>query len=240
VTISYIEYLQDSFDRNPPKRKGDRTRDRIKIAVAKSLEKKGYLAMRVIDVTEVAEIAEGSFYVYFKDKTEATLAVLTDLLDNFFALEAPREGLAPRTAYDSIRLANRRWIAVCRANAGLMRCILQVGDEAPEFAQLSQRANAVWYERVAMGTKRRRGEEGAAPLLAAYLLGGMMDELVRKLIVYPDLDLMALRDAMGLDDDGVADASSLVWLRIFHPDQPIPANVPESVAAFARLLWPAG
>lgn len=195
--------------------------------------------MRVTDVTEETGIAEGSFYVYFKDKTEATLAVLTDMLDNFFALEAPREGTEPRTAYDSIRLANRRWIAVCRANAGLMRCILQVGDEAPEFAQLSQRANTTWYERVAMGAKRRRGEEGAAPLLAAYLLGGMMDELVRKLIVYPDADLMALLQTMDLDDDGVADACSLIWLRTFHPREPIPTDLAASVLEFAGLLWPA-
>lgn len=195
--------------------------------------------MRVTDVTEVAEIAEGSFYVYFKDKTEATLAVLTDLLNDFFSLEAPRDGAAPRTAYDSIRLANRRWIAVCRANAGLMRCILQVGDEAPEFAQLSQRANAIWYERVAMGAKRRRGDDSPAPLLAAYLLGGMMDELVRKLIVYPDADFLALLHRSGLDDEGVADASSLIWLRVLHPEDRMPADTPARVAAFARLLWPA-
>lgn len=236
MTISYIEYLERSFAESPPKRKGERTRERIKIAAAKCLQNLGYIAMRVTDVTEVAEIAEGSFYVYFKDKSDVSLAVLTDLMDNFFALEASREG--GRSAYDSIRLANRRWIAVCRANAGLMRCILQVGDETPEFAQLSQRANAVWYERVAMGARRRRGEETAAPLLAAYLLGGMMDELVRKLIVYPDADLAAVLKRMELDDDGVADASSLIWLRVLHPGEPVPADIPAPVAAFAQLLWP--
>jgi AcrR family transcriptional regulator len=181
-------------------------------------------------------MAEGSFYIYFKDKTDVTVNVLSDLLNNFFNLEAPREG--SRSAYDSIRLTNRRWISVCRANAGLMRCILQVGDETPEFARLSQEANRVWYQRVAEGVRRRRGTSPAVPMLAAYLLGGMMDELVRKLIVYPDPDLLALLAGMGANDDIVADASSLIWLRIFYPDEAAPQGLSAPVAALAAWLAP--
>jgi len=236
MNLSYIEHLEVAYRDDPPKQKGLRTRDRIKIATAKVLEKKGYHAMRVSDVTETAEMAEGSFYVYFKDKTDATVTVLTDLLENFFNLEAPRDG--ERSAYDSIRLTNRRWISVCRANAGLVRCILQVGDETPEFARLSQDANRVWYQRVAEGVRRRRGTSPGIPTLAAYLLGGMMDELVRKLIVYPDPSLLELLAEMGADDDVVADASSLIWLRIFYPDEPAPSDLPEPVAALAAWLVP--
>lgn len=236
MTLSYIEHLEAAYRDDLPKQKGQRTRDRIKIATAKVLEKKGYHAMRVSDVTETAEMAEGSFYIYFKDKTDVTVTVLTDLLENFFSLEAPREGT--RSAYDSIRLTNRRWISVCRANAGLMRCILQVGDETPEFARLSQNANRIWYQRVAEGVRRRRGTSDAIPMFAAYLLGGMMDELVRKLIVYPDPGLLELMAEMGADDDMVADASSLIWLRIFYPKQSAPDDLAPSVAALAAWLAP--
>ena len=206
MNVSYIEYLESAFRDDPPKQKGQRTRERIKIATAKALEKKGYHALRVADVTEIAEIAEGSFYIYFKDKTDVTLTVLTDLLNNFFKLETPREGSSSRSAFQSIQLANRRWVAVCRANAGLMRCILQVGDEAPEFSRLSQAANSTWYRRIAEGVRRRRGEETGHAMLAAYFLGGMMDELVRRLVIYPDPELHELLAGLGMDDDAVADA----------------------------------
>lgn len=236
MTLSYIEHLEAGYLNDPPKQKGLRTRERIKIATAKVLEKKGYHAMRVSDITETAEMAEGSFYIYFKDKTDVTVIVLSDLLENFFNLEAPRAGA--RSAFDSIRLTNRRWISVCRANAGLMRCILQVGDETAEFARLSQDANRVWYRRVAEGARRRRGVDPSQPTLAAYLLGGMMDELVRKLIVYPDAGLIELLQEMGVDDDLVADATSLIWLRAFYPDQPTPDDLAPPVAAFAAWLAP--
>ncbi len=238
MTVSYIEYLESAYRDDPPKQKGQRTRERIKIATAKALERKGYHAMRVTDVTEIAEIAEGSFYIYFKDKTEVTLTVLTDLLNNFFKLEAPRDG-GSRSAFQSIQLANRRWIAVCRANAGLMRCILQVGDEAPEFSRLSQAANSTWYRRIAEGVRRRRGEETGNAMLAAYFLGGMMDELVRRLVVYPDPELHELLTGLGMDDDAVADAVSLIWLRVLHPDQAPRGALPEAVTRFADWLAPA-
>lgn len=234
MSLSYIDHLETALRNNPPKQKGDRTRERLKIAAAKVLEQKGYHAMRVADITEAAGVAEGSFYFYFKDKTEASLTVLTDLLNNFFSLEGPRT--RGRSVYDAIRLTNRRWISVCRANAGLMRCILQLGDEIPEFSKLTQNANRVWYERVVEGVRRRRGAKDANPMFAAYMLGGMMDDLVRKLIVYPDPNLRAVLDELHADDETVADAASLIWLRVFHPDQPVDAELNRAVKSFAQWM----
>jgi len=61
--------------------------------------------------------------------------VLTELLEEFLITEV---GLAasPGSPFDAIRRANRYWLAFCRANQGLMRGVLQVGDELPKFAKL--------------------------------------------------------------------------------------------------------
>jgi AcrR family transcriptional regulator len=235
-TASFIEYLEHDLREFPPKQKGLRTRQRLKIAAARVLERDGYHAMRVADISAAADLAEGSFYVYFSDKTDAALTVLTELLEDFIDLEVkPRAGREP---FDAIRAANRRWIAVCRANAGLMRCILQLGDEDPSLARIAQASNCTWFERIAAGRASRRGSRRSAEcaLLAAYFLGGMMDELVRKMIIYPDPRFHQLLAALGLDDDAVADAVSLVWLRVFHPDATPPKDLPSSVAAFADWM----
>jgi len=238
MTLSFIEHLEKNLRENPPKQRGLRTRERLKIAAAKALEEKGYHALRVADVTTGAKVAEGSFYVYFTDKTDVALTVLTELLEEFFKLDA--KAASERSPYEAIRQTNRRWLAVCRANAGLMRCILQLGDEEPELSRLSRRTNRVWYERVARSLKRRKANVGTSPaLFALYLLGGMMDELVRKLVIYPDPEFHALLAEMGADDDAVADAASVLWLHIFHPEEKPPADLPAAAAALAQWMAPA-
>ncbi len=235
MTLSFIEYLETAMRDAPPKQKGLRTRERLKIATAKVLEQRGYHAMRVSDITAAAKVAEGSFYMYFKEKTDASITVLTEFLETFLNLGV--RGATPRTPFEAIRAANRRWLSVSRANSGLMRCLLQVGDEVPEFYQLTQRANRTWYERVTQGYARRQAGADAAPtLLAAYLLGGMMDELVRRLIVYPDSEFQLLCAQLAADDEAVADAAALIWLRVFSPDQAPPAELPRAAATLAKWM----
>ncbi|WP_374571236.1 TetR/AcrR family transcriptional regulator [Phenylobacterium sp.] len=236
MIFSYIRHLEEELRERPAKQKGQRTRERLKIATAKMLEQKGYHALRVMDVTECAGVAEGSFYVYFKDKTDASVTVLTGLLDHFIALHS--EGERGPTVFDSIRADNRKWLAVGRANAGLMRCIFQLADEEPEFSALSQRINRAWYQRVAQSVIRRRpGVEENSVLLMVYLLGAMMDDLVRKLIVYPDDEFLALLASMNLDDDNLADAASLAWVRILHPNTPEPENLSPQIKALSAWLY---
>ena len=236
MTLSFIEHLQRRLRDSPPKQKGLRTRERLKIATARVLERDGYHAMRVADITTAAELAEGSFYIYFSDKTDAALTVLRELLEDFLALGDYSHG--EREPFQAIRAANRRWLAVCRANAGLMRCILQLGDEHSTIAELAQRTNREWYERVARGSARRRGSTrgAAAALLAAYFLGGLMDELVRKLVIYPDAGLREVLARLKADDDAIADAASIVWLRVFHPNAKPPKTLPRAAAVLADWM----
>lgn len=237
MTLSFVAHLRKRLASDPPKQKGLRTRERLKIATATVLEEKGYHAMRVTDVSEAAGVAEGSFYVYFKDKTEAALTVLTELLEDFFRMHMERSG--GESAYEAIREANRLWIDLSRANSGLTRCIFQIGDEEPDFARLSQRTNRIWHERVAASVARKhRPARPEMILFIVYMLGAMMDELVRKLIVYPDPELASTLTALKMNDRAVADAASLVWLRILHPDAPLPVGLPDSIAELARSIMP--
>jgi TetR/AcrR family transcriptional repressor of nem operon len=236
MTLSYIEHLKQTLSESPPKQKGQRTRQRLRIATAEALERTGYHALRVVDITTAAEVAEGSFYVYFKDKTEATLSVLNEMLEEFLGLST--HTTEERDPFSAIRAANRRWLAVCRANAGLMRCLLQVSDEEPSLTGLAQRANRLWYDVVAQTHVKRRGQPAAKPsvLFATYLLGGMMDELVRKLFIYPDPGLIKLQKKLRADDNALADAASVIWLRVLSPEARPPADLPKAAAALVDWM----
>ncbi|MES2054956.1 MAG: TetR/AcrR family transcriptional regulator [Pseudomonadota bacterium] len=235
--LSFIDFLSERLASAPPPTKGQRTRERLKIAAARVLEQKGYHALRIADVAEAAEVAEGSFYVYFRDKTEITLAVLTSLLDDFFSINLTNQ--SDTGPFDTIRRSNRRWLAICRNNSGLMRCMLQVGDADPEFAQMAQNGNRRWYERIAASVTRRYPEGALSEplvLLVAYMLGAIMDDLARKLVVYPDEGLLALLKQFDADDNAAADAASVLWMKILYPGVPIDAEL--HAAASAIVAWP--
>jgi AcrR family transcriptional regulator len=238
MTSSYIAHLEDTFRSNPPAKKGMRTKEKIKISTARMLEEKGFHNLRVIDITLDAKIAEGSFYFYYKDKADATLDVLTGLLIEFFNMQGRVPG--EHSAFAAIQAANRRWISVCRSNAGLMRCILQFSDEAPQFALLGQRSNRQWHEVVADSVLRRRGGDRGAVLLAIYVLGAMMDEIVRKLVIYPDQEFQRLLEELRADDDAVADAASVIWLRVLYPNERPDAALAPAAERLAGTLWPIG
>ena len=234
---SFVQYLEKNLKESPPAKKGACTREGIKIATAKMLEEHGYHTMRVKDITQCAGISEGSFYIYFNDKKDVSLTTLSSFIIDFVDFFAPPE--AVHAPFDSIRSANRRWFEICRTNAGLMRCIYQLGDEDVDFARLVQRSTRQWYERIS-GNLRfdRRQSDNKAVLLAIYLLGSMMDEVVRKLIVFPDPEFRELLDAWDADDAAIADAASLVWIRVFDPGAKPPADLSLTATHLARIMWP--
>jgi TetR/AcrR family transcriptional regulator, transcriptional repressor for nem operon len=84
MNLSYIAYLEDKLATDPPKKKGLRTRERLKIATAKILSQRGYHAMRAVDITDAAGVAESLFYTYFNDKLEITLLVLGSMMEDFY------------------------------------------------------------------------------------------------------------------------------------------------------------
>ncbi|UPT62795.1 MAG: hypothetical protein M0D54_21120 [Hyphomonadaceae bacterium JAD_PAG50586_4] len=117
-----------------------------------------------------------------------------------------------------------------------MRCILQLGDEVPAFAQLAQRSNVTWYEVVTRSVLRRH-PDGAIDkndiLLAVHMLGSMMDELTRKLIVYPEPSFVKLMSKLKLDDNGLADAASVIWFRTLYPNKKLTDELSGAAARIA-------
>ncbi len=231
MTASFVIFLEKRLANAIDMAKGERTRVRLRIAALHVLNERGYDAMTALSITTKAGLSEGLFYVYFKNKIDITL----DLLKEFFAsfTELDQKLVGDSEAFDAIRTANRQWLRIAVENVGLMRCIFQVGNEEPEFAALISRVNKEWYMRVLNSLERHQSPTQKTPgLLPLYMLGGMMDELARKLVVYPDPELIALVGQNGSDYDAVADAATVIWYRVLYPDDTV---VPR-VSAFAESL----
>ena len=233
---SFVDALALRLEEDPPSRKGERTRERIKLATARMLEQLGYHAMRVLDITQEAGIADGLFYFYFKDKSEAALAVLSEFVE--FIPPGAAVGNASRTAFETIKETNCRFIRLARANAGLMRCMLQVVDEHPDYSALVQRVNRDWYLRVSRSVIRHYPDGAVdedAVLLMIYALGSMMDELVRRLVIYPDKNVIKLTERTTPTYKALADALSVIWYRALYPCGPTPKSLRGAAAKLAQL-----
>ena len=65
----------------------------------------------------------------------------------------------------------------------------------------------------------------------------MMDEIARKLIVYQDKKFVMLLTSLRADDDALADAASVLWMRSLYPGWAMEGALPHA----AELLrnWPA-
>lgn len=193
-----------------------RTRLRLMAAVAALLEEGGLHDLRVADCATRAGLAHGTFYRYWPDRSAATRDVLGDFMAT---MRARRPVSAPGTAlYPRVVAANRYYVRVYRANAGLMRCLMQLGNVEPEFAHIGQEANLVLAERVVRAWERAdpaldlpRHERIARALACIAMVEGVL----RDLYVRPALAPLAV-----MGEDEVADMLSAAWFRILFGRDP--------------------
>jgi AcrR family transcriptional regulator len=112
----------------PRTRKGEQTRAQLVAAAKTVFERDGFLGARIVDIAETASLATGSFYHYF-DSKEQIFREVAQLQEQ--RLTAPQGGAVSergdaRTAWDRIRLANRRYLERYENEAALMGVIEQV------------------------------------------------------------------------------------------------------------------
>jgi TetR/AcrR family transcriptional repressor of nem operon len=220
------------------RRKGERTRDRIRLAAVQLLDEVGYRDLTVADICTRADVTPPVLYLYFDSKQALMTDVLREFLASFLAREDAAVGV---TAFEAIHNANRTWLALARENAGLMRCLLQLADDVPEFAALFASTSDDWYRRVARSVVRRfpsAATEEAGIHLIAHAMGAMMDEVTRKLFAGRDPQLQALVTAVAPTDDALARFLSVLWHRALYGADPdmgtAPPLTPKLTAAARR------
>lgn len=193
-----------------------RTRLRLMGAVAALLEEGGLHDLRVADCGVRAGLAHGTFYRYWPDRSAAARDVLGDFMAT---VRGRRPVSATGTAlYPRIIAANRYYVRVYRANAGLMRCLMQLGNVEPEFARIGQEANLSLAARVVRAWERAEPaldlprRERTARALACI---AMVEGVLRDLYVRPALEPLA-----AMAEDEVADMLSAAWYRILFGRDP--------------------
>ena len=185
------------------------------------LEREGYHKMRIVDVTSEAGVAQGLFYHYFKDLKSLTLEVLTDFA---MARTDPQkiEKDVPRGDWYARIYAHN--LVVVRGYAkrpGIMRCLLQLADEEPEFSAMlreTYRSQLMWLVHLMpkLFPDVRFGKHQA--LMVVYSLAGIGEGLMREYFVNESKTLRAAK----LSVDAFAELLTTMFYRalfLAHPDE---------------------
>lgn len=218
MAVKYADILERRQSSDQSRRKGERTRDRLKLAAVQLLDEVGYRDMRVADICKRAGVSAATFYLYYKNKSQITVETLTEFLETVFGAAQADGPYA--SAFEAIYRTNLGWIATVRANAGLLRCLMQVGDETPEFATLNQKANYDWYLKVSGSLRRSPRTDEDTALMVAYSLGSMIDELCRRLYVAQDPHLVDLVARLAASDEELAEFTAVLWHRAAYACDP--------------------
>lgn len=120
-------------------RKSDRTRRRILSAAKQLFDRRGYRDTTVDDITRRAEIAHGTFYLYFRGKTEILKELSVTALGEFDSI-ATREF---QTREEVVALV-RETLEVYQRNRLMMRLLREASATDAYFRE--------HYDEVFMGT----------------------------------------------------------------------------------------
>lgn len=151
------------------------TAEQLLVAAREVFETRGYAATTVGAITEAANTAHGTFYLYFKNKEDIFNKVMADVGDDLFQqARAPWAG----DPYEALLIATRGYLDVFSAHRGLWRCLFEGMHQSPTIGALWVSGRRSFVERIQRNLERLL-ERGAIrpmdPALAAEALGAMVE-----------------------------------------------------------------
>jgi AcrR family transcriptional regulator len=174
----------------PTTERGRRMRARLLAAAREVFERDGFLDARVTDISAAAGVAHGSFYTYFRSKTEIFRALVAATMDELYAsLGAGAYGAGPlagrpQDAVERIDRANRSFVAMYRENTALMALFEQVTTFDPEVRALRQTARERMVGRVRHSIEQLQADGLVAAGLDAEYSGHALVAMVNGLVHY--------------------------------------------------------
>lgn len=218
---SFRDWVEQRQNSQGARRKGERTRDRIRLATIDLLNDGGYRLLTVADICKAAKITPPVLYLYFESKEALVHDILEEFLLEYFISHAISE--TARTPYKAMLDANLQWIRSARTNSGLMRCLLQFSEAQADFAELYARQSDMWAYRITQSILHRfpaaKTEEDSIHFIV-HMLSGMIDEATRRLSNENDQTFIQLAAKVAKTDEELASILTTIWYRALYASNP--------------------
>jgi AcrR family transcriptional regulator len=211
--------------------RGKATRERLKAAARRVLERKGYHQMTVADVTGEAGVAVGLFHHYFPDLRSLAVEILDEVIEELGDTASIEKDVTPGDWMGRIQSHIVPSVTNHALRPGLVRAMNQVADEHPPFRSKLRGFYQAQMQLLSAQLPRLFPEAELAPgeaLLIAYALAGIGEAALRERYI---LRNPALRD-LKLSPEEFAD-----WLSVLFYRALFAANPPDgSVRGAGKLL----
>jgi len=151
------------------------TAEQLLAAAREVFESRGYVGATVGAITEAANTAHGTFYLYFKNKEDAFAKVMASVADDLW-----REGqpALSETPYGAVHAAIRGYLAVYSEHRGLWRCLLEGMHRSPALEEMWLELRRPFIDRIQRTIEHLAAAGSIRPMnaaLAAEALGAMVE-----------------------------------------------------------------
>ncbi len=194
-------------------KKRDRTRLSIQEATCRLLDQSSLASLKVSDICQEADIAHGTFYLYFPDRQ----SLVADLLLQFVSyMHTIMKEASVSTTTDSIQATTAAYYDIFEQNPGMMKCLMNHLEDFSASKQAFQNFNREWAMIVLDATNRRYalfgdGDEVSQEelLRRVYALGGMVDQYLKALFLDQDENIARISH----DRQAVINTLTHIWKR---------------------------
>lgn len=173
TAFDFIEVLTSRAERTRGRPKRARTRSRILAAAAQELSDKGYAGLTVDGICARADMARGTFYLYYRDRSLVAAVVYRAFWATAYRM---RPRLRGHSLKQRVSVANSYYLALYAMNAPLLAGQAALSRDRPDFAQWHDAMNHRWSLIIARNMPGPMALEEKA--LRARALVAMADELL--------------------------------------------------------------
>jgi len=206
-----FNYAKNIVSENTHKKKRDRTKASIQFAMCQLLETNQLSTLTVADICRAANIAHGTFYIYFTDREMLVTELLTgfvDFIQETMLLESNESQIDP------VRKTTAAYIELFENNTGLMKCLLNHQEDFTVPSEQFHKLNVTWAK-IVVSTAMKKTSENTCDndereeelLRRAFALGGMVDQYLASVYIYKD---PVLKD-ISQDKEKVIETLSFIW-----------------------------
>ena len=194
--------------------RGLRSRDALKRAARDVLNEKGFLKLRVQDITERAGVAAGLFYRYFHDLRE----IVAEVAQDFFEVLLRNDGGAveQREPYPWIFHKVHGAVQAFASNPGVLGCMFGFAGTYDEFDRIWKDNAHRWNLSVAEFLVRESGYTPARARSMGFLLGAMTEGVIYQALIRHTEDLVGL----GRRPREIAELVAVLWYRAIYLADP--------------------
>ena len=117
---------------------------------------RGYFRVTVADIVRSGGVARGTFYIYWRSKQDCFEDLVDQLVDQLYAEATVRD--PARDTRERIAVANRRYLEVFRAHAGILATLYQVATFNPRIGQRQAEVRRRFLARIQRHIERNVAE----------------------------------------------------------------------------------